>query len=163
MVVIADTSPIVALLHLRHIHLLYELYGQVFIPTMVANELNTLTQFGYDLSFLERKDVFIIRQPTDAKFITEVSEILDPGEAEAIALAKELKANLLLIDEKLGREFAIAEHINCKGAVGILIDAKQKGFIPLLKPLLDDLVNNLKFRLSDRIYLLALRRAGEYL
>lgn len=105
----------------------------------------------------------MIRRAPDTGFIEKLSEILDPGEAEAIALAKELKAELLLIDEKIGREFAVAEHIDCKGAVGILIDAKKKGLILSLKPLLDDLVTNLKFRLSERIYQLALKKAGEQL
>ena len=90
-----------------------------------------------------------------------MSEYLDAGETEALALAKDLNADLLLIDEKIGRQFAEAEHISCKGVIGILIDAKKQGMIPMLKPLLDDLVNNLKFRLSDRIYKLALQKAGE--
>jgi len=79
-----------------------------------------LTSFGYDISFLEDHDKYIIRQATDTRFIQTLSEYLDAGEAEAIALAKELNADLLLIDEKLGKQFAEAEHIACKGAVGIL-------------------------------------------
>lgn len=162
MVVVADTSPITALLHLQQIHLLKKLYGQVLIPLSVATELKTLVQFGYDVSFLEMKDVFIIRQPKDTTFINTLIEHLDLGEAEAIALAKEMKAELLLIDEKLGKEFALAENIHCKGVIGVLIDAKSQGLIKDLKPLLDDLIQNLKFRLSDKIYKLALLKAGEY-
>ena len=161
MVVVADTSPITALLHLKQIHLLKRLYGQVLIPLSVAAELKTLVQFGYDVSFLEMNDVFIIRQSTDTGFINALSEHLDLGEAEAIALAREMKAELLLIDEKLGKEFALAENIHCKGVVGVLIDAKNQGLIQFLKPSLDDLIQNLKFRLSDKIYKLALQKAGE--
>jgi predicted nucleic acid-binding protein len=51
-----------------------------------------------------------------------------------------------------------AEQIACKGVIGILIEAKIRGLIPLVKPMLDDLVNNLKFRLSDKIYKLALQK-----
>ena len=90
-----------------------------------------------------------------------MSAHLDLGEAEAIACAREMKAELLLIDEKLGKEFALAENIHCKGVVGVLIDAKKQGLIQYLKPLLDDLIQNLKFRLSDKIYKLALQKAGE--
>ena len=161
MIVVADTSPVVALLHLKKIQLLNNLYGQVFIPSIVAIELNTLVQFGYDLSFLEQTDVFIIRSASNVGFVQELSEVLDPGEAEAIVLARELKAHLLLLDEKLGRQFAETEHIVCKGFVGILIDAKKHDLIQLVKPLLDDLVHNLKFRLSDKLYQLALQKAGE--
>ena len=161
MIVVADTSPLTALLHIKQLHLLNKLYGQVFIPSSVAAELNTLTSFGYDTSFLKDHTNYTICQASDTSFVKTLSEWLDAGEAEAIALAKELKADLLLIDEKLGRQFAEAEHIACKGVVGILIEAKIKGLIPLIKPLLDDLANNLKFRLSDKIYLLALEKAGE--
>ena len=103
-------------------------------------------------------EVYEIRPSTSSFFIQKLSEFLDPGEAEAIALAKELGADLLLIDERIGRRFAEAEQIACKGVVGILIEAKKEGFIQLLKPLLDDLVENLKFRLSHHIYKLALQR-----
>lgn len=161
MVVVADTSPIAALLHLQQLNLLYELYGKIFIPLTVAEEIKTLLEFGYDVSFLEKNEVFIVCKAKDTGYIKDLSEQLDAGEAEAIALAKELKAALLLIDEKIGRQFAEAEHIACKGVVGILIDAKKKGLIQLVKPLLDDLIHNLKFRLSSRIYKLALEKAGE--
>ena len=161
MVVVADTSPLTALLHVGQMHILHRLYGQIFIPSTVVAELNTLPAFGYDISFLKDQDKFIIRQATDTGLMQRLSAYLDTGEAEAIALAKELQADWLLIDEKLGKQFAEAENIPCKGVVGVLIEAKRKGLIPFIKPLLDDLVLNLKFRLSDKIYQLALRRAGE--
>lgn len=161
MIVVADTSPITALLHLQNIHLLESLYGPVFIPVSVANELNSLIAYGFDISFLEDKEKYIIRQAADTSFIKMLSVHIDAGEAEAIALAKELNADLLLIDEKLGKQYAEVEHITCKGVVGILIAAKNQGLLPMVKPLLDDLIQNLKFRLSDKIYKLALQKAGE--
>lgn len=162
MIVIADSSPITALLHLKQVSLLERLYSRVYIPFTVAAELQTLVPFGYDISFLEYTNTYIIRKATDVLFMRALHTYLDAGEAEAIALARELKADLLLIDEKLGKQFAEAEHIACKGVVGVLIEAKQKGLIPLLKPLLDDLMVNLKFRLSATIYKLALQKANEY-
>lgn len=161
MIVVADTSPITALLHLKQIHLLEMLYGQVFIPVTVAAEIDTLIAFGFDISFLLEKEKYIIRQPSNKILIQTLTRYIDAGEAEAIALAKELNADLLLIDEKLGKQFAEAEHIACKGVVGILIAAKKEGLLPLIKPLLDDLISNLKFRLSDKIYNLALQKVGE--
>lgn len=62
-----------------------------------------------------------------------------------------------MIDEKLGKELAEAENITCKGVVGLLIEAKQNGLLQSIKPLLE----NLKFRLSDKIYMAALKKAGE--
>lgn len=107
------------------------------------------------------KNVFIICEPKDTELIKELGEQLDAGEAEAIVLAIELKAELLLTDEKIGRPFAEAGNIACKGVVGVLIQAKKEGLIASLKPLLDDLIINLKFRLSEHIYRIALQKVGE--
>ncbi len=89
MIVVPDTSPITALLHISHIHLLHKLYGQIFIPVTVAAELNTLTSFGYNISFLKDRGKYNVCQAKDLQFIEALSEHLDRGEAEAIALAKD--------------------------------------------------------------------------
>ena len=52
MIVVADTSPLTALLHLRQTDLLIHLYEQIFIPAVVADEMNMLLPYGYDTSFL---------------------------------------------------------------------------------------------------------------
>ena len=161
MIVVADTSPVTALLHLKQLHLLKLLYEQVYLPTAVAAELQTLRPFGYDLSFLQDQKTFIVRSAIGKQIVARAYHELDLGEAEAIALAIELNADLLLIDERIGKNTAEAEGLTCKGVVGVLIEAKHKKLIPAIKPLLDDLIENLKFRLSDRIYRLALERAAE--
>jgi predicted nucleic acid-binding protein len=161
MIVVADTSPITALLHLKQLQLLTLLYGKIYLPLTVAAELNTLIPFGFDVSFLNDKDVFTVMQASDTNLIKQLSLYIDAGEAEAIALAKELNAGLLLIDEKLGKQFAELQNITCKGVVGVLIAAKQEGLLKEIKPLLDDLILNLNFRLSDKIYLLALQKVNE--
>ncbi len=61
----------------------------------------------------------------------------------------------------MGKEIAEKENLKCKGVIGLLIEAKTKGLIPQIKPYLDDLVNNLKCRVSGTIYRLAWKKAGE--
>ena len=161
MIVVADTSPLTALLHLQQTELLNKLYGHVYIPSVVAKEMNSLISFGYDVSFLQNKNSYTISTAADTLLIESLSEYLDAGEAEAIALAKELNADLLLIDEKPGRQFAEKNAITCKGIVGVLIEAKLKGYLPAIKPLLNTLLADLKFRLAPSIYRLALEKAGE--
>ncbi|GHU66768.1 hypothetical protein FACS189447_08230 [Spirochaetia bacterium] len=85
---------------------------------------------------------------------------LDPGETEALALYWDTNADLLLIDELNGRQTALSEGINVTGTVGILITAKQKGFVPAIRPLLD-ILRTFNFYISDSLYHRALSAAKE--
>ncbi|HXH19002.1 MAG TPA: DUF3368 domain-containing protein [Chitinophagales bacterium] len=86
---------------------------------------------------------------------------LDKGEMEAIALAKELHADYLLIDEKAGRKAAMKEGLRIIGVVGLLILAKQKGLIKEVKILLDDLIAKSDFWISERLNENILLHTGE--
>lgn len=86
---------------------------------------------------------------------------LDYGEAEAIALALELKAELVLMDEQKGRRSAQRLGLNTVGVVGILLEGKARGFIDTLKPHLIALRQTAGFFLSDRLYQVALQLASE--
>lgn len=86
---------------------------------------------------------------------------IDLGEAEAIILALELKANLLLMDERRGRALATNYGLNVTGLLGVLLQAKQNGFIPTVKPLIDRLMGELDFRVSSQLYATILQAAGE--
>jgi hypothetical protein len=85
---------------------------------------------------------------------------LDDGEAEAIALASELSA-VLLIDEADGRAAAFALGVRVTGVVGILLAAKTSLLVPAVRPLLNQLRADGRFFLSDKFYLHALKLAGE--
>lgn len=161
MVVVSDTSPISGLYRIGSLHLLQLLYQKVVIPDAVFRELLKLKSFGYDLKEILSADWIEISSPTHTADIAILRKELDEGEAEAIVLAKELYADLLLIDESKGRAIAKREGLAIIGLIGVLAEAKKEGHIELLKPLLDKLIVEINFRISPALYRLALESAGE--
>ena len=104
---------------------------------------------------------FPVRQVADTDLLSLLKNELDHGEAEAIALAKEIKAKLILLDERDARRIAKSLGLTVLGTVGILIQAKHTGKIASLQATLDLLMSKAQFRISDSLYNLALRTVGE--
>lgn len=161
MIVVSDTSPISGLFRIRYLHLLKWLYGKVILPKAVLDELLRLEEFGYDLSEISHSDWLEIREPSNWEKVNDLRKNLDEGESQAITLAKELDADFLLIDEARGRYFAKEEGVVIIGLLGVLLEAKSKGYIPKVKPLLDLLVHESSFRVEARLLREILDIAGE--
>jgi len=102
-----------------------------------------------------------VQAPSDAQRVAELGLSLDPGESEAIALAEELGADELLIDEMAGRLQAIHSGLKTVGVLGVLISGKKAGMIPLVRPLLDRLRAELGFHIKQKLYDDVLRLADE--
>jgi len=86
---------------------------------------------------------------------------LGPGESEAITLASELSAARLILDDKKARRIAQQLGLPVTGTLAVLLRAKQQGFIPNVRDVLDDLAVA-EFRVSDALIQDTLRQAGEY-
>ncbi|MDZ8184499.1 MAG: DUF3368 domain-containing protein [Nostoc sp. ChiSLP02] len=83
------------------------------------------------------------------------------GEAEAIALAVELGANRVLIDERRGRIIAARLNLRYTGVLGILVEAKSQGLICEVKPLLDALIEQAGFWVAASLYRSVLQLVDE--
>jgi predicted nucleic acid-binding protein len=135
--VISNTTPLLSLLKIDKLDLLQKLYRKVIVPYGVYQEIECGNKKPYykDLRRLEWVDI----QKVKNKDTLGLRKVLDKGEAEVLLLAKELDADLVVMDELLGRHFAKQMNISFTGTLGILLKAKEIGLIPLVHPLLADL------------------------
>ncbi len=161
MIVVCDASPIINLAVVGRLVLLKQLYSRVFIPQAVYNEIVEVDDEQANIEEIKKLKWVETKTVKNNTLISELQTELDKGEAEAIALAIELKADILLLDERLGRKVASRFGLNYIGLLGILIEAKCKGFIPLVKPILDELVEKAGFWVSNKLYSSVLKSAGE--
>ncbi len=153
MIVVSDTSAISNLLAIGLEGILRDLFGEVLIPPAVELEL---MRWHSDLpAFLS------VVVPVRGDLMQSLSSLLDPGETEAISLAVEIGAALLLIDERKGRSEATSLGLKTTGLLGVLLEAKRAGLLGELRPVFDDLVSIADFRVSAAVKAEFLRLAGE--
>lgn len=160
-VIVADTSPLIALAKLRQLHLLNGEFSGMHVPLVVLNEA---------IRDLQRSDARLIRDfaaqnvivhdDTDNEFCRKLRQILDEGEVQALNLARQLHCGVLM-DELMGRRVALSYQIPVVGVLGILLKAKQSGAIPALAPLISELQEQ-DYRLSDALVQKVLQAAGEF-
>lgn len=161
MIVVADTSPLSNLVAIGQLEVLHAIYQEVVIPEAVAAEIRVGERRGAHVAFLEREAWITVRPVSDRSIVDELAGRLDLGEAEAIALSLEIDAELLLIDERAGREAAVERGIRTVGLLGTLAVAKSRRLVPRVKPLLDDLRDKAGFWISQTLYESVLRQCGE--
>jgi hypothetical protein len=161
MIIVSNTSPIINLACVGQLNLLQQLYGRITIPKAVYHEITVkgAGQAGSrELPLLERIES---HQIIDLLFVASLRMELDEGESEAIALAIQLKADLLLMDERRGRAMTSRFGLKFVGLLGRLVEARQKGSLTFVKPALDDLIVKAGFWISHKLYVGVLQSVGE--
>jgi predicted nucleic acid-binding protein len=154
--VVSNTGPLIALATIGQFDLLRKLFGEILIPPAVRAEIldeNTVNA-------VTAADWIIVRTAQDEIAVQLLKGELDAGEGEAIVLARELNADLLLIDDRSARRKASAIELSTIGTLGVLLLAKKRKLIPILGPLVDDL-RRAGFHMSDELYEQVLDSAGE--
>lgn len=161
MIVVSNATPLISLTWINRLHLLQNLYSTLLIPDAVWYEVvdKGLNRPGA----LEVRNSSWIQTRTvqNRVLVKALRQDLDAGEAEAIALALERHADLLIMDEHWGRRTAQYFDLSVIGSVGVLVSAKKQGLINFLKPELDNLRQVAGFRLSEAVYQQVLRDAQE--
>lgn len=154
MIVISDTTPIIALLKADQLELLKYLYGQVLIPNAVYVELTANHVYAKEAEIIKSIDFLSVMSVENIKSVNILRNVsgLDAGESEALIMYDEQKADLLLMDEHKGRNVAKMLNVRHIGTAGILMLAYDKGLIQQseVKACLDIMLEN-HIRLSDKI------------
>jgi uncharacterized protein len=160
-IIVSDTSPINNLAAINQLQLLQQLYGTILIPEAVYRELTDPSFFVAGAAEVRTFDWIQPRSVTDHKVVEALGNELDVGEAEAIALALETEAELVLIDERRGRLVAGRLNLRYTGILGILVEAKSRGLIVEVKPLLNALIHQAGFWVAAPLYNSVLRFVNE--
>ena len=115
----------------------------------------------FDVVDISRYDFIDFRTPHDEVRIADFRRTLDVGESEALALALEINAQAILIDEATGRAVAAERDLLAIGTLGILLRAKELGYVDRVRPLVERLVSEIDFFVSHELKRHVLELAGE--
>lgn len=161
MIVVSDTSPIMNLAVIDQLNLLEKLYQKVFIPEAVFHELLTTLPESAAGGVISKTLWLEKRIVANQSLVDSLLLELDLGKSEAIVLAMEMKSDLLLLDERRARQVSSRLGLKFIGLLGILVEAKQKGYIGAVKPIIDNLMVKAGFWVGSRLYNRILREVKE--
>jgi predicted nucleic acid-binding protein len=159
MLVVSDTSPLRALQAIGHLQILESLYRSGYVPPAVAAELQVAAPREQPLDVASLPFV-VVRAPLQMA-VFPATPRLGLGEQQAIALALEIGASTLLIDDSDARRAASRCGVSTTGVLGVLVEAKRRGVVSEVAPLMDLLRERIAFRISDLVAQDVLRQAGE--
>lgn len=154
MIVVSDASPLIALARIERLELLRSLFGRLIIPNAVWRELVLSGDDKAGNKALLQADWVETHSVSDDTLTNLLRHDLGAGESEAIVLAKELGADFLLIDERLGRSAAKNLGIKTVGLIGALIEARRRGLLPDAPLIANELREKAGFWISKELYAL---------
>lgn len=160
-IIVADSGPLIALGIVGLLPQLKHLLGEIIVPETVYQEcIVERDRSGAKSIYNAVQATYLTLQQTPASIIlSELCDILDRGEIEAISLAKSMSA-IILIDEKKGRTVAQHYHLDVIGSMAVIITAKQSGIIKTVAPLISQLEVH-GYRLSNQLKKNVLKRVNE--
>ncbi len=153
MIAVSNAGPLIALAKVNRFELLHRVLGHLYIPQAVYDEVvvKGTGKAGTDETQKALGDWIEILAVKNAAMIQSLLTKLGRGESEAIALAIEIQADLVLLDDRKARTMAGFMGLNVNGTIGVLIQGYRKGLVTDLQQILDELKAK-GFRINDRIY-----------
>lgn len=161
MIIVSNTTPLIAFSSLQQFELLGKLFGKVYITEAVYSEATAVKNEKDNLAYeISQADWICPLKVKDRLAVDVLLDELDLGEAETIVLAKELNADWVLMDEKKGRRKLAQLGLPKIGTLGLLLKAKEVGLLSNVKPAIEQL-NRVGFNLSLNVINLVLEQANE--
>jgi len=157
--IIADSGPLISLAIINHLELLQQLYQQVLVPPAVWHEVTVKGKGMSGASAVANLSWLEIRKP-EPQVLQPLSILVDPGEAEAIALAQSIEDSIVLLDDSQARRVAERFDIPRIGTLGLLRRAKKQGLVCEIRPLIEQLKAN-NIYMADRLIEAVLQDVGE--
>ena len=154
--IVSNASPLIVLLKINKLSILKELFEKIVVPEAVYEEITAKEneRLVFDrLKWIESRSV------RNVEMATFLKKLIDIGEAEAIVLAKELKATLLIDDAK-ARKYAKLLNIEVIGTLGLLKMGKKSGLVQSVRKVIDDMLTE-GYYIEDRLVRKILKDIGE--
>ena len=126
---VVNSTPLIALSITGYLFLLNRLFEQVVVPVSVYEEVALQGEERPGAEAVAQANWLVIQSPERSLVLSAELVQLDRGEQDVILLAQEIKADWVLIDEKLARRVAIGLGLQVKGTLGVLLIAYQMGLI----------------------------------
>lgn len=157
MILVADSSALIALSICDGLHLLDALFGDVLAPETVFREVTESDKPEAQKlrAYLQDKT-----RKVDMRAYIYLDAFADAGETEAMLLYKQVSADKLLIDDRRGRKVAKINNISTVGSLGVLLSAKRAGLLPAIAPYIGRLTGS-QIYISPSLVQTVLGLAGE--
>lgn len=160
MIVVSNSTILIGLAKISKLDLLPKIFSKIYIPKEVYKELVEKGKRKPGSGKIKKAKWIEVKSVKDKIEVNLLMTSLEKGEAETLCLAKELKADLILLDEEKARKGAVLANFKIIGTIGFLLLAKDLGRIKEVRSLIEELQRK-KFRISERIVNEALKKAEE--
>ncbi len=159
MIIVSDSGPIISFARANYLKLLRRLFQEIMIPEAVYKEIAIIGSGRAGAKEVISEEWIKRRKVKNRLRVKQLPAILGLGEREAIVLAQELNAALLIDDHK-ARELAEENGISCFGSLKVLKEAKDRKLISAIRPIVDELREK-GLRINTSLYQRFLQEVGE--